>query len=106
MSLSLWKKGACKHEGACDRVHVRLQALGGFEWNDLCCTSTACCACCARCDRDQCFISKGYDATSHFETEINDVLDMYRRITGERIIGIQRLGESLRSLMQVRKMDD
>ena len=25
---------------------------------------------------------QGYDATSHFETEIHDVLDMYRRITG------------------------
>ncbi|GAB4814512.1 hypothetical protein N2152v2_001558 [Parachlorella kessleri] len=32
--------------------------------------------------RDGCFISKGYDATSHFETEINDVLSMYQRITG------------------------
>lgn len=31
---------------------------------------------------DNCFISKGYDATSHFETEIYDVLDMYQRITG------------------------
>lgn len=31
---------------------------------------------------DKAFISKGYDATSHFETEIEDVLDMYRRITG------------------------
>ena len=25
---------------------------------------------------------QGYDATSHFETEIQDVMDMYRRITG------------------------
>ena len=32
---------------------------------------------------DKAFISKGYDATSHFETEIDDVLDMYRRITGK-----------------------
>ena len=32
--------------------------------------------------RDKCFISRGYDATSHFETEIEDVLDMYMRITG------------------------
>ena len=32
---------------------------------------------------DKVFISKGYDATSHFETEINDVLDMYERITGK-----------------------
>lgn len=32
---------------------------------------------------DKAFISKGYDATSHFETEINDVLDLYRRITGK-----------------------
>jgi hypothetical protein len=31
---------------------------------------------------NRCFISRGYDATSHFETEINDVLDMYQRITG------------------------
>lgn len=25
---------------------------------------------------------QGYDATSHFETEIHDVMDLYRRITG------------------------
>ena len=37
--------------------------------------------------RDGCYISKGYDATSHFETEINDVLDMYRRITGGWVVG-------------------
>ena len=29
-------------------------------------------------------VLQGYDATSHFETEIHDVLDMYRRITGGR----------------------
>ncbi len=34
---------------------------------------------------DKVFISKGYDATSHFETEINDVLDMYERITGKTL---------------------
>lgn len=33
--------------------------------------------------RDKIFISKGYDATSHFESEIDDVLDMYERITGK-----------------------
>eukprot|EP00889_Picochlorum_renovo_P005901 jgi/Picre1/32931/NNA_008260.t1 len=32
---------------------------------------------------DKVFISKGYDATSHFETEIDDVLNMYERITGK-----------------------
>ncbi|EFJ43337.1 hypothetical protein VOLCADRAFT_83359 [Volvox carteri f. nagariensis] len=32
--------------------------------------------------RDKCYISKGYDATTHFETTVEDVLDMYRRITG------------------------
>lgn len=26
---------------------------------------------------------QGYDATSHFESEMLDVMDMYRRITGE-----------------------
>mmetsp|Transcript_9564 Transcript_9564/g.16904 ORF Transcript_9564/g.16904 Transcript_9564/m.16904 type:complete len:445 (+) Transcript_9564:56-1390(+) len=32
--------------------------------------------------RDKTFISKGYDATSHFETTVEDVLAMYKRITG------------------------
>ncbi|KAJ3021278.1 UNVERIFIED_CONTAM: Rab GDP dissociation inhibitor beta, partial [Siphonaria sp. JEL0065] len=31
---------------------------------------------------DQTFISKSYDATSHFETTTTDVKDLYRRITG------------------------
>ncbi|ORZ17336.1 GDP dissociation inhibitor [Absidia repens] len=31
---------------------------------------------------DQVFISRSYDATSHFETVYDDVKDMYRRITG------------------------
>lgn len=33
--------------------------------------------------RDKAFISKGYDATSHFESEIDDVLNLYERITGK-----------------------
>lgn len=33
---------------------------------------------------DKAFISKGYDATSHFETEIADVLSLYERITGRK----------------------
>lgn len=32
---------------------------------------------------DKCYISKGYDATSHFETTVDDVVDMYYRITGK-----------------------
>ncbi|KXZ54169.1 hypothetical protein GPECTOR_5g266 [Gonium pectorale] len=35
--------------------------------------------------KDQCYISKGYDATTHFETTVEDVLDMYRRITGREL---------------------
>lgn len=31
---------------------------------------------------DNCYISKSYDATSHFETAADDVLSLYRRITG------------------------
>jgi Rab GDP dissociation inhibitor len=31
------------------------------------------------------FISRGYDATSHFESTIDDVLDMYTRITGKEL---------------------
>jgi len=34
---------------------------------------------------DKCFISQGYDPTSHFETAINDVLEMYQRITGKEL---------------------
>jgi len=32
---------------------------------------------------EQVFVSKSYDETSHFETAITDVLDIYKRITGE-----------------------
>lgn len=34
---------------------------------------------------DNCFISTGYDATSHFETTIDDVLALYTRVTGEEL---------------------
>lgn len=34
---------------------------------------------------DKCFISKGYDATTHFETTVEDVLAMYKRITGSEL---------------------
>ncbi|XP_030634217.1 rab GDP dissociation inhibitor beta [Chanos chanos] len=32
--------------------------------------------------RSQIFISRSYDATTHFETESEDLMDMFRRITG------------------------
>jgi len=32
---------------------------------------------------DGCFISKSFDATSHFETTSLDVMDLYKRVTGE-----------------------
>lgn len=34
---------------------------------------------------DQCFITKGFDATSHFESTIDDVLEVYTRVTGEKL---------------------
>ena len=34
---------------------------------------------------DNCYITNTYDATSHFETVADDVLDMYYRITGEKL---------------------
>jgi len=34
---------------------------------------------------DGCFISAGYDATTHFESTVLDVLDMYTRITGKTL---------------------
>ncbi|BDD56088.1 Rab GDP dissociation inhibitor beta [Monascus purpureus] len=35
---------------------------------------------------DNIFISKSYDATSHFETTTDDVRDIYRRATGEELV--------------------
>lgn len=45
---------------------------------------------------DNIFISKSYDATSHFETTTDDVRDIYRRTTGEELVveGL-REGETL-----------
>lgn len=34
---------------------------------------------------DGLFVTKGYDATSHFETSIDDVLEMYTKITNETL---------------------
>eukprot|EP00898_Chlorokybus_atmophyticus_P006062 jgi/Chlat1/6457/Chrsp45S05961 len=34
---------------------------------------------------DRCYISKSYDATSHFETTVQDVLELYARITGKEL---------------------
>jgi len=34
---------------------------------------------------DGLFISKGDDATSHYESSIDDVLEMYTRITNEKL---------------------
>lgn len=35
---------------------------------------------------DQCFITKSYDATTHFETTVEDVFDVYKRIFGTDLI--------------------
>ncbi|KAK8562772.1 hypothetical protein V6N13_018666 [Hibiscus sabdariffa] len=32
---------------------------------------------------DNCFISASYDSTTHFETTVNDVMEMYSKITGK-----------------------
>ncbi|MED6144075.1 Rab GDP dissociation inhibitor beta [Stylosanthes scabra] len=36
-------------------------------------------------DVDSCFISTSYDATTHFETTVNNVIDMYKKITGKEL---------------------
>jgi Rab GDP dissociation inhibitor len=36
--------------------------------------------------KDNIFISKSYDATSHFETTTDDVKDIYRRCTGSELV--------------------
>jgi len=35
--------------------------------------------------QDKIFISKSFDQTSHFETTCDDILDMYKRITGKEL---------------------
>lgn len=37
-------------------------------------------------NQDRVFISKSYDATSHFETTTEDVRDLYRRAAGEELV--------------------
>ena len=36
--------------------------------------------------QDNIFISKSYDATSHFETTTDDVKDIYRRCAGKELV--------------------
>jgi Rab GDP dissociation inhibitor len=33
--------------------------------------------------KDKCFISSSFDATSHFESDVDDMLSLYKRVTGE-----------------------
>jgi Rab GDP dissociation inhibitor len=35
---------------------------------------------------DNVFISKSYDATSHFETTTDDIRDIYQRAAGEELV--------------------
>jgi len=35
--------------------------------------------------KDNLFVTKSYDATSHFESAGDEVLEMYERITGEKL---------------------
>jgi Rab GDP dissociation inhibitor len=35
--------------------------------------------------RDKCFISGSFDATSHFENDVEDMLSLYKRVTGEEL---------------------
>lgn len=34
---------------------------------------------------DQCFISSSFDGASHFESDVNDLLSLYKRVTGEEL---------------------
>ncbi|KAG0243253.1 GDP dissociation inhibitor [Mortierella sp. GBAus27b] len=40
--------------------------------------------------QDQLFVSRSYDATSHFETVCDDVKDIYKRVTGHDLVLKQR----------------
>jgi len=35
---------------------------------------------------DNIFITRSYDATSHFETVVHDVQDVYKRVTGHDLV--------------------
>jgi len=35
---------------------------------------------------DNIFITKSYDATSHFETVVDDVFDVWQRVKGEKLV--------------------
>lgn len=35
---------------------------------------------------DSVFLSKSYDATSHFETTTDDIRDIYKRAAGEELV--------------------
>lgn len=35
--------------------------------------------------KDQCYCSKSFDASSHFESDVDDMLDLYKRVTGEEL---------------------
>jgi hypothetical protein len=64
--------------------------MNGFPWlacqGRIATCNRALHSCALLCVRsDGCYISKGYDATTHFETTVDDVLDMYKRITGRDI---------------------
>ena len=37
-------------------------------------------------DEDKVFISKSYDASTHFETTCDDILDIYQRVTGSYLV--------------------
>ena len=35
---------------------------------------------------DRCFVTRSYDATTHFETTVDDVFDVYKRIFGTALV--------------------
>jgi len=43
--------------------------------------------------QDKVFITSSYDATSHFETTVQDVLDVYKRITGKDLVMKPKVAE-------------
>ncbi len=42
---------------------------------------------------DNIFITQSIDATSHFETVVNDVQDVWKRVTGKDLVLEHTLGE-------------
>ncbi len=46
-------------------------------------------------NKDNIFITRSYDATSHFETVVEDLKDVYRRFSGNELVLTKKVRQSV-----------